>query len=151
MPQRPCHALVSIWMRRNYLNGVNPLRGQIVQRNGEEVSEANDLKRRRRGLFDKTHKLMGEGRLRTALEKVFAFLDHHPNDEYALLVATVIADRTRTSLISAKEPIPPEHLNDIRLDSIFAVCGNCEKSWISGDVFPWSANVGKLNPVGLQC
>lgn len=87
------------------------------------------------GLLNVIQKLSTQGRFRSALDILFEILDRSPNDAEALELAMIVISLvdTRTRELEALEPLTMRYRNDTRLDSIYAVCNRCQKSWVPGE------------------
>lgn len=101
-------------------------------------------------LLHEVQQLMGAGSPRRALEEVLVALDRNPDDANVLLLAQIVAHQSRTTQIKVVEPIPPEYLNDRRLDPIVAMCAVCGATWIPRPDLGF-AKIGALNPIGAHC
>jgi hypothetical protein len=106
------------------------------------------------GFGRKIEELQRAGRYRTAIQEILKILDRDPGNQEALFLAAVVLGAPRTQQITAAEPLTDALTYDRRLNPVWAVCQQCERSWVPATVHLGSTFKGQLavmNPVGQQC
>lgn len=107
------------------------------------------------GFGRKIEELQRAGRYRTAIEDILRILDRDPANQEALFLAANILSIPRTQQLTAAEPLTDALTFDRRLNPVWAVCQQCERSWVPNSVHLGSifggAQLHIMNPIGQQC
>jgi hypothetical protein len=105
-------------------------------------------------MTERMQQLSGQGKLRTALDVLLPILARDPHNQEALWYANLIVGmHGRTTHLQAAEPLSNRYLFDTRLDSLYATCSRCHRSWMPGstEVKQLYQKVSVTNAMGRQC